>query len=154
MVGVARRTSDFVPERMRPSGERVRAFNRRVRNNAGKIGAGIGGGGILWTALTYLLEEGDVTPPTSGVVVSGPTETEPKIEIVHTEKKRFTPAEFMIGSELDVRQRDIEDKSTPDVVVEKKREALPKKRGRPRKPFYKAEEIVRPENNAQVQANP
>ena len=68
MVGVARRTSDFVPERMRPSGERVRAFNRRVRNNAGTIGAGVGAGGILWTALSYLLEEGDVTPPTGGVV--------------------------------------------------------------------------------------
>lgn len=75
--------------------------------------------------------------------MSGPNQTEPAIEIVDAVKKRFTPAEFMIESELDVRQRDIEDKSTPDVVVEKKREVLPKKRGRPRKPFFKAQEIVR-----------
>lgn len=154
MVGVARRTSDFIPERMRPSRERVRAFNLRVRNNAKTIGAGVGTGGILWTILSYLLEEGDVTPPPGPVVVSGPSDTEPKIEIVHTEKKRFTPAEFIIGSELDVRQRDIEDNSVPDVVIEKSRDALPKKRGRPRKPFYKAEEIVRQENNAPVQTNP
>lgn len=143
LVGVARRTSDFVPQRMRPSEERVRDFNLRVRNNAGKIGAGVGSGGILWTIMTYLLQDEAITPPKGPVVMSGPNQTEPAIEIVDAVKKRFTPAEFMIESELDVRQRDIEDKSTPDVVVEKKREVLPKKRGRPRKPFFKAQEIVR-----------
>ena len=154
MVGVARSTTAFVPERMRPSGQRVRAFNRRVRNNAGRIGAGVGAGGVLWTALSYLLEEGEVTPPVGGVVATGPTETEPSLEIVHADKKRFAPVEFIIESELDVRQRDIEDRSTPNVLVEKKREALPKKRGRPRKPFYRAEEIVRQGNDAPLQTNP
>jgi hypothetical protein len=87
---------------MRPSGERVRTFNRRVKNNAGKIGAGLGTGGIIWTTLSYLIDEGEVKPPTGDIVIV-PSDNEPKIEIVHTEKKHFTPAEFMIGSELDLR---------------------------------------------------
>jgi len=152
----------------------------RLKMLAAGVVVGGGGAGAIGNerlAKLYYYLTGKKPPVGSGGVIGKDNQDGGgDLSIKEPEKKVFDPATFILRKELELRQRDIDDTSVPDIVREKGRMAEeqkkkgrpkgsknkpknidpnaplmpPKKRGRPRKPEFLSND-VEVETNAAIQ---